>query len=137
MKRGTAWGMTMTERPPRPIQFCHPTEIHIDPKKWPNSKAFWSLTMKNNGEHLFLSGRCETMVEVIKRINEQFARNRYTDEQLWNAMRWGAQAVVGQRHHYHLASDGKVIVANNDKHEWHSLDEVIWCEWYVKQREEK
>lgn len=129
--------MTMTDRPARPVQFCYPTEIRIEPKKWPNSKAFWSLTMKHNGEHLFIGGRCETMVEVMKRINQQFARSRYSDERLFMELEQSARHVLTNEWAYRLADCGKVFVSKDDKHEWHHADEVEFVRWYLNQKKEQ
>lgn len=126
----------MTKRPARPIQYCIPTEITVTPFKHKMSKARWSLTMKHNGEHLFLGGVVDTMVEVMKRINQQFARSRYSDEQVFKELDRSVGCVLTNEWAYRLADDGKVFVARDDKHEWHHADEVEFVRWYLNQKKE-
>lgn len=135
MRLGTAWGMTMTDRPARPAQFCHPTEIRIEPKKRPNSKAFWSLSMKHGDHHLFVNGRLDSYVEVMKEVNRQFARARYTDEQIFMQIGQSAMDVLVNEWAYRLDSSRRIYVAKDDKHEWHHADEVEFVRWYLKQQE--
>lgn len=129
--------MTMTDRPARPIQFCHPTEIRIEPKKWPNSKAFWSLSMKHGDHHLFVNSRLDSYVEVMKEVNRQFARARYTDEQIFLQLYYSSVNVLINEWAYRLADGGKVFVAKDDKHEWHHADEVEFVRWYLNQKEKE
>lgn len=124
------------EKPPRPIQFCHPTDIQIRPMKWKNNKPFWSLSMKHGEHHLFCRGHLSTFVEVMKEVNRQFARSRYTDEQIYREVQESARHVLTNEWAYRLSEDGRTYNERSDKHEWHFADEVNFARWYLNQQKE-